>query len=223
MAPVGRRMRENAATASDRRVIAAFEARDLDALADAFADDYAESIVSAAPAMITRSEMLAGLRTLFELPGASLQIEPLATLGESLELHRTKISAAGGPIVDYVSVVEVDFEGRLVRTEAFDVERLDDAIVRLYEHYAASSPEARSLYALTEAEATEIRIDDVLALEPDAWLVRGTVVSSEREGGTVERPHLRLGVLRDGRVTGVERFEPGDEARALARFAELHS
>ena len=63
MAPVGRRMRANAATASDRRVIAAFEARDLDALADAFADDYAESIVSAAPAMITRSEMLAGLRT----------------------------------------------------------------------------------------------------------------------------------------------------------------
>ena len=219
MAPVGRRMRENAATASDRRVIAAFGARDLDALADAFADDYAESIVSAAPAMITRSEMLAGLRTLFELPGASLQIEPLATLGESLELHRTKISAAGGPIVDYVSVVEVDFEGRLVRTEAFDVERLDDAIVRLYEHYAASS----SFYALTEAEATEIRIDDVLALEPDAWLVRGTVVSSEREGSTVERPHLRLGVLRDGRVTDVERFEPGDEARALARFAELHS
>jgi hypothetical protein len=137
--PVIGEIRENAATAATRRVTAAVEDRDFDALADTFADDYVEAIQDPGRSTMNRDHVLEGLRSLFGLANVSLAIEPLATLGESLQLHRTHISGVGGDAgsstIDYISVIEVDSEGRLLRTEAFDVEQLDEAITRMYEHY----------------------------------------------------------------------------------------
>jgi hypothetical protein len=136
-------IRENAATATGRRVMAAAEARDFDALADLFAADYTEHIQRPEQPAMQRDEVLAGLRALFEHADGQLQIEPMTTLGERLQLHRTHIAfrgADGEPSsIDYISVVEVDADGRLLRTEAFDVDRLDDAMARLHERDADSS------------------------------------------------------------------------------------
>jgi hypothetical protein len=81
--------RENTATHAGRRVIAALEAHDFDALAALFHDDYVEVIQRNADAPIPRDEMLRGIRLLVERSGGMLAIEPIATRGEHLQLHHT--------------------------------------------------------------------------------------------------------------------------------------
>ena len=61
--------RENTATHAGRRVIAALEAHDFDALAALFHDDYVEVIQRNADAPIPRDEMLRGIRLLVEEAG----------------------------------------------------------------------------------------------------------------------------------------------------------
>jgi hypothetical protein len=130
-------MRENSATEAGRRVVAAAEARDFEALADLFDDHYSEHIQRPEQPAMRRTAVLDGLRALFEHADGSLEIDPIETQGEHLQLHRTRISLRGADgersAIDYISVVEVTPEGRLLRTEAFDVDRLDDAIARLHE------------------------------------------------------------------------------------------
>jgi len=129
--------RENAATVAGRRVVAALEARDFDALAALFADDYVEVIQRDADTPIPRGQMLRGIRMLVEDAGGMLAIDEIATRGERLQLHHTRITVPkrdGEPdVVEYMSVMVADGEGRLRRTEAFDVDRLDDAIARIDE------------------------------------------------------------------------------------------
>ena len=129
--------RENAATVAGQRVIAALEARDFAALAALFNDDYVEVIQRNADAPIPRDEMLRGIRLLVEDAGGMLAIDPIATRGDRLQLHHTRITVpkgdGGADIVEYMSVMVADDEGRLARTEAFDVDRIDDAKERLEE------------------------------------------------------------------------------------------
>jgi hypothetical protein len=133
--------RENAATVAGRRVIAALEARDFDALAALFNDDYVEVIQRNAHAPIPRDEMLRGIRLLVEDVGGMLAIDPIASLGDRLQLHHTRITVPNGDgetdVVEYMSVMVADDEGRLARTEAFDVDRIDDARARLEELHRA--------------------------------------------------------------------------------------
>ncbi len=79
----------------------------------------------------------------------------------------------------------------------------------------------RSLLEVAEDVGT--RIDDVLALRPDALLLRWTDSGRERVGsGTYERRLLWLGLLGpDGLFKRVELFEDGREVEALSRFDEL--
>ena len=129
--------RENAATRAGRRVVAALAARDFDALAELFADDYVEVIQRNADTPIPRDEMLRGIRMLVEDAGGTLAIEEITTRGERLQLHHTRITVPNGDdeanVVEYLSVMVADDDGRLTRTEAFDVDRRDDAIARLEE------------------------------------------------------------------------------------------
>jgi hypothetical protein len=129
--------RENAATVLGRRVVAALEAHDFDALGELFAPDYVEVIQRAGAAPIPRDEMLQGIRMLVEDAGGTLTIEPITTLGERLQLHHTRITVPTGDgepdLIEYASVMVADGEGRLLRTEAFDVDCLDDARARLEE------------------------------------------------------------------------------------------
>jgi hypothetical protein len=133
--------RENAATVAGQRVIAALEARDFDALGALFDDDYVEVIQRNADAPIPRDEMLLGIRLLVEGAGGMLAIDPIATRGDRLQLHHTRItvprSDGGNDVVEHMSVMVADDEGRLARTEAFDVDRIDDATARLEELHRA--------------------------------------------------------------------------------------
>jgi ketosteroid isomerase-like protein len=67
------------------------------------------------------------------------------------------------------------------------------------------------------------RIDDVLALQSDAFLVRVTNFgTSTIGGGAYERPFLILWTFgADGLLTRSEQFDVGREAEALARFDEI--
>jgi hypothetical protein len=221
------RLRENAATAAGQRVVAAAAAHDFDALADVFAEGYVEKIQDASRPAVRRDEMLVALRALLELPDALLETQPIATLGERLQLHHTHISASTGDeqplVIDYISVIEVDADGRLVSTESFDVDRLGDAIVRLFERAAASSPgDADHVATVAEAVAGPgVRIDGVLALEDDALVVRRTETNDQRGGDTGERSSIALVQFDGGRITRSERFDTDDEQNALARLDEV--
>jgi hypothetical protein len=67
------------------------------------------------------------------------------------------------------------------------------------------------------------RGDDILALEPDAFLARQAYCGTDRAGGgAFENMVLALTVFgADGLVTRAEVFEPDRKAEALARFDEL--
>ena len=136
-----RDFRENAATRAGRRVVAALEAHDFDALAELFADDYVEVIQRNADTPIPRDEMLRGIRMLVEHAGGMLAIEEITTRGDRLQLHHTRITVPNpdgeADVVEYLSVMVADDEGRLTRTEAFDVDRRDDAVARLEELHRA--------------------------------------------------------------------------------------
>jgi hypothetical protein len=134
-------LRENAATALGRRVVAALEARDFDALAELFAPEYVEVIQRPGQEPIPRDDMLRGIRMLVE-SGGSLTIDPLATLGDRLQMHHTRItmpSTAGEPtVIEYASVVEAASDHQLLRTEAFDLDRIDDARARMVERHRST-------------------------------------------------------------------------------------
>jgi class 3 adenylate cyclase/ketosteroid isomerase-like protein len=73
------------------------------------------------------------------------------------------------------------------------------------------------------ARDVSFRIDDVVELRPNAFLLRSTTAGIDRtSGGAFERPLLLLGVFGpDGLVTRVEWFDPVADADALARFDAL--
>jgi class 3 adenylate cyclase/tetratricopeptide (TPR) repeat protein len=82
----------------------------------------------------------------------------------------------------------------------------------------------RGFHSLFEsADALLVRIDDVLALEPAAMLVRWTVSGAERaEGGAFEKHFLVAWVFAaDGLVTRSEQFDADRIGGALARFEQL--
>ena len=135
--------RENTATFLGRRVVAALAARDFDALEVLFAPGYVEVIQRAGNPPVPRDEMLHGIRALVETAGGTLTIEPIATLGDRLQLHHTRITVPTGDgdpeVIEYASVMVADHGGRLLRTEAFDVDRFDDAVARLEELHRAGA------------------------------------------------------------------------------------
>src|SRR5262245_64771219 len=99
--------------------------------------------------------------------------EPLATLGDLLALCLMSISASGvcgrtvdvGPYeTDEIHLIEVDAQGRRAAGEVFAVDRLGDAVVRLYERYADLLPDgpARTRAAATARSAAAL-------LEPGRW------------------------------------------------------
>jgi class 3 adenylate cyclase/tetratricopeptide (TPR) repeat protein len=284
--PVERRVRPNAATANAARLDAAVAAREADALLTLFAD---ESDVIDHPTGLAydRRGALSSFRALLTTQDPTYRHEPLATLGDSLALCRGSMSATGaagakfdvGPYSrEVVALIEVDASGRRRRTEDFAVDRLGDAIVRLYERYAELLPEGpeRSRMAATARSVAEAvgpldldrfvsvlapeveqidhrrmigvgsihgihafrdtlgtlfevatnianRVDDVLDLRAEAFLMRVINVGAERVGGgSYERPFIALVVFGSGGlITRFEQFDVGHETEALARFDDL--
>ncbi len=282
--PTPRRVRANLATANAARQDAAIAARDAGALATLVAGE-CDVLDHTIGIPYDRSGLLASWQSLLRAREPRYRHEPLATLGDVLALCRLSVSASGLATqkldigayeTEKMTLLEVDAEGRLRRTEGFALDRLGDAIVRLYERYAELLPEgperaraagaarlvaacrtldldrvAESIAADVEfvdhralgfprtvgAEAylrrlaslgevatdVAVRIEDVLALGADAFLVRWVNYGIDRAGGgAFEVPFLLLFVFgADGLVTHNEAFEVDRAADALARFDEL--
>ena len=105
------------------------------------------------------------MEILFGAEGLTFAHEPLATLGESLALCRGRVSFAavdqidlghfGAANMDSIVFMEVDARGQRRHTEFFAVDRLGDAVTRLYERYADLLPDgpARARAAATARSA----------------------------------------------------------------------
>src|SRR5262249_14028741 len=92
--PIRRRVRPNAATAIAARMVAAFDARDGDALA-ALCGEGLELIHHPTGTSWEREGFLFSSRAFFAAQAGTFRLEPLATLGDSLGLCRQSVSASG--------------------------------------------------------------------------------------------------------------------------------
>ncbi|MFI5315625.1 MAG: nuclear transport factor 2 family protein [Myxococcota bacterium] len=175
------RVRPNAATALVTRLDAIVRARDAEGLSRLLSDSL--SIVHHP----TRTELgaeggLNMLAMLLRAENLSFRNELLATLGDSLVLCHThnSITALGDDDVapfgaidgDLVALMEVDGSGRQRRAELFAVDRLGDAVARLYELHAESLPDGP---VRTRAAATARSVAAVLGVAGDPAAFRAAL------------------------------------------------
>ncbi|TML91747.1 MAG: nuclear transport factor 2 family protein, partial [Actinobacteria bacterium] len=133
---------------------------------------------------------------------------------------RTRAAATARSVAPFLEPLQIDSISAIL---APGVEFIDHRTLGLG---SARGAEAflRGLRSLHEvADNTATRVDDVLGLRFDAFLVRrmgsGTVRAS---GGAYERHFLVLFVFgADGRLARVEEFDADRDDEALARFCEL--
>ncbi len=139
-----RRVPANAATANAARMDAAVAARDLDAFLALLAEG-AKSVHHPTGVTYEERESLEAYKALLRAEDLTFTHEPIATLGDSLALCRGSLSFGvaedhaerfGATINDTINLIEVDAHGLRARTEFFAVDRLGDAVARLYERYA---------------------------------------------------------------------------------------
>jgi ketosteroid isomerase-like protein len=140
-----RRVRPNAATRSLARFAPALATRDAAVLAELFHESLT---VVHHPTVTTygRREMLGVWKSVMRADRFELQSESVAALGEHVELDRHVTNVEGWrdrSVIDFgrttfdeISVIETDGDGRWVHCDIFAADRLDDAIVALYERYA---------------------------------------------------------------------------------------
>ncbi len=148
-APTRRRVRDNTVTAQVARMNAAMARRDVDALRPLHAEGV-RFVHHTTGAVMDLQATLEWWRLFFADRDAALQFETLATLGESLALLRLSWTGSAShdsalAVGEYeggeLDLVEVDAEGRAERIEGFALDRLGEALARLYERYAARLPE----------------------------------------------------------------------------------
>ena len=281
--PARCRVRPNAATAHAARLDAAIAAQDADAV-PALVSAEMEALDHLTHTTWDRPAVVSSWRSLARAEEPSCRHEPLATLGESLALCRMSLTArrlargsfdVGGYEKTEIHLIEVDAQGQRRWTEVFAVEKLADAVVRLYERHAELLPECpartraaaiarvvavwngpldldrlttsfapsvesvdhrilgtRSMQGVEQSlqhwraqldvADVDVRDHEVLALEPDAFLVRRTWFGIERvSGAAYENLTLQLFTFRADGLTRAEVFDAEREAEALARFDEL--
>ncbi len=147
-----RRVGSNPVTASLQRFDVALAARDFAALSEFFGEAF-EEIDHPTGATLGAGDALASLERLMRDRDPHFALEPLATLGESLCLCLRRVGSSGThggrfDVGEYASeaahLIEADERGVWRRAEVFGSDRLDDAIVCLYERYAEGLPEGPS-------------------------------------------------------------------------------
>jgi class 3 adenylate cyclase/ketosteroid isomerase-like protein len=171
--PVQPRVRPNAAVANVRRFEAALAARDMAGFEELLAED-ALMVEHATGSEFDRTQLLRVWRRFLAPEDLVVTYEPFATLGDSLALFRTTLSARGvtrggfdvGPYErEELVLVEVDATGRRRRLETFALRSFGDAIARLYERYAELLPDGPER-TLAAASARLVAIWDG-PLDPD--------------------------------------------------------
>jgi len=147
--PAARRLPANAATTNAAQMDAAVAARDLDAFMGLLADG-AESAHRPTSTVYYERDAADSYRSSLAADDAKMLHEPLATLGNSLALCRSFVSFSASGVDDApfgavptenILLIEVDAHGQRVRTEFFALDRLGDAVARLYERYADLLPD----------------------------------------------------------------------------------
>ena len=151
--------------------MAAVAARDLDAVLACIADG-ATTVHHMTGAVQDEHESRRGWELILAGEGLRASCELLATLGDSLALHRGRIAfegiadgalSFGAGFVDAILLVEVDARGLRVQGEFFAPDRLGDALVRLYERHAELLPDGHA----RRRAATTARSVAALAALPD--------------------------------------------------------
>jgi hypothetical protein len=198
------RVRANAATAHVARIEAVIAARDADALPTLLAEE-SEVIDYVTGVAYDRQGQLASLQVILKAENSMVGYEILATLGDSLVLCRMSMSASAfvGRTFDVgayeqveIHLNEVDAEGRGRRTERYAVDRLGDAVLRLYERYAEllpAGPARERAAATARSVATLLQWSDRRQLE------------AAFEPGVEGLDHRIAGF---GSVRGIEQFRP---------------
>ncbi len=147
--PVRRPVQANSATAHAVRLDAAIAARDADSVARLFTDQM-EAVDHIMHTTWDRQNVVSSWRSLALAEGPACRHERLATLGDSLALCRVMLCASrlvrgsfdvGGYEKTEIHLIEADAQGRRGWTEVFALDRLGDAVVRLYERYAELLPD----------------------------------------------------------------------------------
>ena len=236
--PTRRRVRPNAATANLARGEAAIAARDSWALPALFSDDY-EAVDHTTGTSWDRKGVLAGWRSLINARNPTSRHEPLATLGDSLTLYRSRTSASEFSLGDLdigafereqVNVTEVDAQGRRRRWESFASHRLGHAVARLYERYAELLPDG---LARERAAATARSVAALLgpfdlaryapALAPAIGFVDHRFIGLEPTRGSEAYLRLLRALLEiaDGITTRVDDVVDLRSDALLVRWANL--
>ncbi len=205
-AKVHRRVRPNAATANTARLEAVIAAREDAALDGLFADSL-KVVHHPTGAIYDREGVLFSQRSLLRARGLTYRHESLATLGDWLQLSWWSTSFNSLPGDDDLGpfgaverenllLIEVDSNGRQRRVEFFAMDRLGEAVARLYERCGEILPVGPER---ERAEATARSVATVLA-QPDV-----------DRFGTALAPAVEFA---DHRTLG---FAPGRGAEALLR------
>jgi ketosteroid isomerase-like protein len=134
--------------------------------------------------------------------------------------ERTRATANARTIAVYSGPIDVE---RWVAAWSRDVEYVDRRTLGAGSATGIAAFRVVLESLLETASDMTQRFDDVLALRPDAWLLRNTNFGTDRStGGAYERPYLLLMVTgADGLVTRIEQFDVDRDAEALARFVEV--
>lgn len=147
-----RRVRPNLADAIRERSRRALADRDWAGVRALLADGY-QAVDHAAGTTYGADELVESLRLLYQGEDPRYAVEVLATLGPHLSLvrehHGARALADGRLDVaefahETIRLSEVGDDGRYERSESFPVDRLGDAVVRMYERYGertADGPE----------------------------------------------------------------------------------
>ena len=133
------------------RFWAYFEARDWDAMAETWAEDYCthdhRRVVNAG-FLRGRADHLTNMRAVAEVGFEHLRSTVIATREQRLALIRIRSSVRGSPpgevSADVPSIVEIDADGRLAATAHFDSDDIDAAFDELDARYLAGEAAAHA-------------------------------------------------------------------------------
>ena len=172
------RLLQNAASAAHARLTACVAARDWNALSEILADDIAiddrRRVVNSG---ITRGRdaAVANMSGVIEVGLTNVSSTVIATRGDRLDLCRTCVSGQDRPEafqIEFLSVVEIDADQRIVARVLFDPEDIDSAFEELDARYIAgeAAPCARTWSAMARTCAV-FNQGELPATTPDSVFV----------------------------------------------------
>jgi hypothetical protein len=202
-------VRQNAATDGTARITAAVAVGDLGAIARSHSAGV-QGVIHSSGVVLDRRELLEWWRMFLTDRDAAVDLEPVATLGDSLGLFLASWAgtAGGDAALDLgpyakgeIALIEVGAGGDAERVETFAPGRLANAVARVYERYAEllpEGPERERAEATAHAVAIDLLVDDSSyenVIAPDVAFV----------------DHRPLGF---GRVRGAASFLRGEAAQS---------